>query len=626
MTGTPRSGSFPLQSQPATNREPRIPTVRRAALVGAGGSVAAAGGVTIEVMEGPMDGARWSGSAPRVTIGRAAGNLFTLPLDRSVSSRHAALTWDATAGTWVIEDLRSTNGTWLEGARITSPQPIPPGTDFILGYAVVRLTLGAVEETSIPDPELLRKEASRLASRLSPAASQGFGAAVMLAVQEKRSYVTDRQMLIGLVSLNPELVSSTSAAGLTATFVSETLRRNDVWVGPRSWIARHLRAVAMDETVLFVNEMLITPRLVGLLGIADRDAGEGPIEPLHILRAILADGNNRPCELLRRDGGSPADVLSMTQVPTSKPLPMAAAAQPGSVEDSVMMKVPLSSGDLAMDTRARETAQALEGMATLYHLADPEERHKAMRQHLVEEVGRLTPANRRRFLDQLRRFFPVLPGAKVDVAELAALRHRVAELEGAPLIPAAPEPLSVPPPSWSRLLDEGKAAPPAEPGLAAARAVVEFALSAERFIAATAHNLTTRGNVTEAVAIPGFRTSMRKLLPPALEGKTGALDELRRYLSAVERWLVATTAAYHESPAIWFGGFWSRISPAAIEAVLSEAGRKKVFRIEAVELWNHYKELARAISSELVADEVLLVTGKRAFEQFERLQERKDET
>ncbi|MCU0291445.1 MAG: FHA domain-containing protein [Thermoanaerobaculaceae bacterium] len=613
MTDAQGVGSVPARSSPATNREGRPATARRAALVGAGGAVAAIEGVTIEVVEGPMDGARWSGSAPRITIGRAAGNLFTLPLDRSVSSRHAALSWDATAGTWVIEDLRSTNGTWVEGARITAPQPIPPGSDFILGYAVVRLTLGAVEETGNPDPELLRREATRLATRLSPAASQGFGAAVMLASQEKRAYVTDRQMLMGLASLNPDLVSSTSAAGLTAAFLSETLRRNEVWTGPRVWIARHLRAVAMDEAVLFVNEMLITPRLVRLLQLADREAGEAPIDPLHILRAILADGNNRPCELLRREGSSPADVLSMIQVPSAPPKPRVTAAQPGSVDDSLMMQVPLSSGDLAMDGRARDTAQTLEGLAALYHLADPEERHKAMRQHLVEEVGRLTPANRRRFLDQLRRFFPVMPGSKVDLAELAALRQRVAELEGATPVPTAPEPASAAPVSWARLLDEVKGAPPPEPGLAAARAVVEFALTAERFIAATAHNLTTRGNVTEAVAIPGFRTSMRKLLPPALEGRPGALDELCRYLSAIERWLVATTAAYHESPAIWFGGFWSRISPAAIEAALSEAGRKKVFRIEAVE-------------SELVADEVLLVTGKRAFEQFERLQERKDET
>ena len=128
-------------------------------------------------------------------------------------------------------------------------------------------------------------------------------------------------MLIGQVSLNPDLLSTTSAAGLTATFVSETLRRNEVWAGPRAWIARHLRAVAMDETVLFVNEMLITPRLLRLLQLADLEAGGDPIEPVHILRAILIDGSNRPCELLRREGGSPADVLSLTQAPTSPPPP-----------------------------------------------------------------------------------------------------------------------------------------------------------------------------------------------------------------------------------------------------------------------------------------------------------------
>lgn len=612
----------PVSNQPGPGTS-RPPTSRRGVVGSATAGMVArvAEGLSIEVLEGPLDGARWSGAGPRVTIGRAAGNTFSLPLDRSVSSRHAAVSWDAASGTWVIEDLRSTNGTWIEGARITTPQPLASGTDLILGYAVVRFSAGAVGDVFNPDPDSLHQEAARLTSRLGPAAALGFGAAVMLATQERRSYVTDRQMLIGLASLNPGLVGSVAGSGLTPAFISETLRRNEVWSGPRAWIARHLRAVAMDESVVFLNEMLLTPRLVRLLQLADQEAGTAPIEPLHILRAVLADGNNRPCELLRREGSVPADILATTQAPPPPRAPEPAPAP--SVEESMHMRVALSSGDLAMDARTHEMARTIEGLAALYHLAEPEERRKAVRQVLMEEVGRLTPANRQRFLDQLRTFFPVLPGTKADVAELAALRRRVAELEGAPRVTPPETPGPSAPASWSRLLGEVKGGPE-EPGLAATRVVAEFALSAERFIAATAHNLTTRGNVTEAVAIPGFRTSLRKLLPPALEGKTGALEELRTYLGAVERWLVATTAAYHESPAMWFSGFWSRVSPAAIEASVSEASRKKVFRIEAVELWNHYKELARAITSELVADEVLLVTGKRAFEQFERLNERKD--
>lgn len=608
------------QGAPATSRPP---TSRRSVVASATGTVAAqlAASATIEVLEGPLDGARWVGTGPRVTIGRAASNAFALPLDRSVSSRHAVLTWDGASGTWILEDLRSTNGTWMAGARISSPQPIASGTDFILGYAVVRFVAAAVGEGFNPGPEELHREAKRLIARFSPTAALGFGAAVMLASQEKRSYVTDRQMLIGLASLNPDLLAGVAGAGLTPAFVSETLRRNDVWTGPRAWIAHHLRAVAMDEPVLFLNEMLLTPRLVRLLQAADREAGDAPIEPQDVLRAMLADGDNRPCELLRREGSAPADVLAAMH--TSSSVRRVTAAPTPSVEESRLVQPPLSSGDLALDARARETARTIENLAALYHLADPEERHKVLRQALLDEAGRLTPSSRQRFFDQLRTFFPVLPGARPDVAELASLRRRISELEGAGRDAPAAGPARVAPAHWVRLVGDPEAAPD-ERGLAAARAVVEFALSAERFIAATAHNLTTRGNVTEAVALPGFRTSLRKLLPPALEGKPGALEELRAYLAAVERWLVATTAAYHESPAIWFAGFWSRLSPAAIEASVSEASRKKVFRIEAVELWNQFKELAHAVTPELVADEVLLVTGKRAFEQFERLAERKD--
>lgn len=582
-------------------------------------AVATAEGITLEVLEGPMDGSLWSGSSPRVTIGRATGNTFPLPLDRSVSSRHAALTWDATQGRWIIEDLRSTNGTWMEGARLASPQVLADGTDFILGYAVLRFSIGATREGFTPTPETLRRDTSMLTRRLSPAAALGLGAAVMLASHEKRSYVTDRQLLIGLASLNPELIAGLAPAGLTPAFVSETLRRNEIWSGARSWIARHLRAVAMDESVLFFNEMLLTPRLVRLLQSANAEAGDSLIEPIHIVRAMLADGYNRPCDLLRQEGRIPSDILASTQV--SAPHQETDPAGRTAVEESVLVGMSLSSGDLAVDSQARETARSIENLSALYHLASPEERAKVLRNALVGEVSRLTPANRSRFLGQLRAFFPVMPGARPDVAELVALRRRVSELEGLSASKVVPPPVPTSQGGWSRLL--GEVSPPTEPGLAAARVVTEFALAAERFIAATAHNLTTRGNVTEAVSLPGFRTSLHKLLPRALEGQAGALDELKSYLSAVERWLVATTAAYHESPGIWFTSFWSKVSPAAIEASLSEASRKKVFRIEAVELWNHYKDLVRALSSELVSDEVLLVAGRRAFEQFDRLKERK---
>ena len=46
---------------------------------------------SLEVVEGPMDGALLSGALSRVRIGRIPGNDFELHSDRSVSGEHAVL-------------------------------------------------------------------------------------------------------------------------------------------------------------------------------------------------------------------------------------------------------------------------------------------------------------------------------------------------------------------------------------------------------------------------------------------------------------------------------------------------------------------------------------------------------
>jgi pSer/pThr/pTyr-binding forkhead associated (FHA) protein len=34
---------------------------------------------------------------------------------------------------WVIQDLESTNGTFLDGSRVTAPVPVPLGTPVTIG-------------------------------------------------------------------------------------------------------------------------------------------------------------------------------------------------------------------------------------------------------------------------------------------------------------------------------------------------------------------------------------------------------------------------------------------------------------------------------------------------------------
>jgi hypothetical protein len=65
-----------------------------------------------------------SGPQDRFTIGRELGCDMTLG-DQTVSRWHASLQWDGHG--WLLEDLRSTNGTRLNGWRVTTPSRVGDG-------------------------------------------------------------------------------------------------------------------------------------------------------------------------------------------------------------------------------------------------------------------------------------------------------------------------------------------------------------------------------------------------------------------------------------------------------------------------------------------------------------------
>jgi len=72
----------------------------------------------------------------QITIGRA--NDATLVLtDDYASSRHARLF--PQDGQWVVEDLGSTNGTYLDRQKVTQPTPVPVGVPIRIGKTVLEL-------------------------------------------------------------------------------------------------------------------------------------------------------------------------------------------------------------------------------------------------------------------------------------------------------------------------------------------------------------------------------------------------------------------------------------------------------------------------------------------------------
>jgi pSer/pThr/pTyr-binding forkhead associated (FHA) protein len=71
-----------------------------------------------------------------VTIGRAPESTLVLT-DDYASTHHARLI--PRDGQWLVEDLGSTNGTYLDKGKVTAPTPVPPGAKVRIGKTVLEL-------------------------------------------------------------------------------------------------------------------------------------------------------------------------------------------------------------------------------------------------------------------------------------------------------------------------------------------------------------------------------------------------------------------------------------------------------------------------------------------------------
>ena len=72
----------------------------------------------------------------QITIGRADDATLVLA-DDYASTRHARLF--PQDGQWLVEDLGSTNGTYLDRQKVTQPTPVPIGVPIRIGKTVLEL-------------------------------------------------------------------------------------------------------------------------------------------------------------------------------------------------------------------------------------------------------------------------------------------------------------------------------------------------------------------------------------------------------------------------------------------------------------------------------------------------------
>ncbi|MEZ0064118.1 pSer/pThr/pTyr-binding forkhead associated (FHA) protein [Streptacidiphilus sp. MAP12-20] len=135
--GSSGNGANPNTARQATAAAATAPTQRPQAQP-QGGRQRRGAPTHLVITQGSLAGTTVALQGQTITLGRAHDSTIVLD-DDYASSRHARIYPDQSAGAWVVEDLNSTNGTYLDSMRLTSPTPLQPGSAVRIGRTVIEL-------------------------------------------------------------------------------------------------------------------------------------------------------------------------------------------------------------------------------------------------------------------------------------------------------------------------------------------------------------------------------------------------------------------------------------------------------------------------------------------------------
>lgn len=103
------------------------------------------------VRQGPQAGMSFPITGNQVIIGREEGMGIVLQ-DPEASRRHARISWQAQQ--FVIEDMGSTNGTFVNGVQLTAPQRLNAGDSIGIGQTALVFQLsGGHMGPAVPPPQ-----------------------------------------------------------------------------------------------------------------------------------------------------------------------------------------------------------------------------------------------------------------------------------------------------------------------------------------------------------------------------------------------------------------------------------------------------------------------------------------
>jgi signal transduction histidine kinase len=94
------------------------------------------GDVVIKVVSGSMKGTDFPVKAPAISLGRSSEADFQVH-DTLISRVHCMLSYEG--GNWYVEDLNSTNGTWMVGQKVNKKVLLPLRTSVRIGNTIFEL-------------------------------------------------------------------------------------------------------------------------------------------------------------------------------------------------------------------------------------------------------------------------------------------------------------------------------------------------------------------------------------------------------------------------------------------------------------------------------------------------------
>jgi pSer/pThr/pTyr-binding forkhead associated (FHA) protein len=134
--GVVRTDLFGAQRRRRAQRKARPPRPAAPPAPRRSGRVSRSTPQQMVVTAGPLAGKTFPLTDAQITIGRADDATLVLT-DDYASTRHARIF--PQDGQWIVEDLGSTNGTYLDRQKVTQPTPVPVGVPIRIGKTVLEL-------------------------------------------------------------------------------------------------------------------------------------------------------------------------------------------------------------------------------------------------------------------------------------------------------------------------------------------------------------------------------------------------------------------------------------------------------------------------------------------------------